>query len=53
MDFWDQMVDCICRPPRDAYAPEQLLGSPAGTVFAIGPVTVRRQDFELVSACMQ
>lgn len=42
------MVDCICRPPRDAYAPEQLLGSPAGAPFVIGPVSVRRADYELV-----
>jgi hypothetical protein len=52
MDVWDQMVDCICRPPRDVYEPGQLLGSPAGTLFRIGPVAARRTDFLLVRACM-
>lgn len=53
MDFWDQMVDCISRPPRDSYTIDQLLGSPAGSMFAIGPVLVKRSDFELVRRCMQ
>lgn len=48
MDFWDQMVDCVCRPPRDVYTMDMLLGSPAGHPFAIGPVKVKRTDFELV-----
>lgn len=44
MDFWDQLVECICRPPRDDYAPEQLLGGPAGSLFSLGPVVARRLD---------
>lgn len=48
--MWDQMVDCICRPPRDVYAIEQLAGSPAGRLMRVGAVWARRDDFELVGA---
>ena len=32
---WEQLVDCICRPPRDDYSEEDLKGGRRG-VFAIG-----------------
>jgi len=33
--YWDQLVDCICRPPRDEYQEQDLLGGKRG-VFKIG-----------------
>jgi hypothetical protein len=48
MDFWDQMVDCVCRPPRDVYPLDALPGGRAGREFAVGPVTAVRQDYVVV-----
>ncbi|EIE23571.1 alpha/beta-hydrolase [Coccomyxa subellipsoidea C-169] len=46
--MWDQLVDCICRPPRDEYSIEQLAGGTKGR-FSISGHQCQRDDFTLVS----
>jgi len=47
-DFWNQLVDCICRPPRDVYTVEDLVGGTDGK-FSIARFRGRRQDVTLVN----
>eukprot|EP00201_Polytomella_parva_P000505 CAMPEP_0175073080 /NCGR_PEP_ID=MMETSP0052_2-20121109/20324_1 /TAXON_ID=51329 ORGANISM="Polytomella parva, Strain SAG 63-3" /NCGR_SAMPLE_ID=MMETSP0052_2 /ASSEMBLY_ACC=CAM_ASM_000194 /LENGTH=870 /DNA_ID=CAMNT_0016340771 /DNA_START=18 /DNA_END=2627 /DNA_ORIENTATION=- len=44
--LWDQLVDCICRPPRDSYDIDALLGGTNG-VFRIINTIGYREDFEI------
>ncbi|GMH35675.1 hypothetical protein BSKO_03543 [Bryopsis sp. KO-2023] len=46
--LWDQLVDCICRPPRDRYTEDDLIGG-EGKRFAIGTFEGIREDLELVN----
>lgn len=46
--IWDQLVDCICRPPRDEYEEEELKGGRRG-IFAIGHRRFKRVDFWLTN----
>lgn len=42
LGIWDQLVDCVCRPPRDVYRHKDLIGGEEG-VFVIGkPPKVRK-----------
>ncbi|CAL5224837.1 g7591 [Coccomyxa viridis] len=45
---WDQLVDCICRPPRDEYTVSQLPGG-EGARFAVSGVVCSREDMNLMS----
>lgn len=47
--LWDQLVDCICRPPRDAYGVEDLIGGYGGR-YSIGSHRGFREDLELVNS---
>ncbi|KAF6254056.1 Alpha/Beta hydrolase protein [Scenedesmus sp. NREL 46B-D3] len=44
--IWDQLVDAICRPPRDVYNPGELLGG-SSHAFAVGNMEASRIDYEL------
>ncbi|CAL8472078.1 g11620 [Coccomyxa elongata] len=46
--MWDQLVDCICRPPRDEYTIKQLAGGTKGR-FSIAGHNCKREDFSLVN----
>eukprot|EP00873_Tetraselmis_striata_P045654 jgi/Tetstr1/465918/TSEL_010532.t1 len=46
--LWDQLVDCICRPPRDEYVVRDLPGGASGS-FAIGRYAAQRKDFQLTN----
>ncbi|WIA34398.1 hypothetical protein OEZ86_012734 [Tetradesmus obliquus] len=46
--IWDQLVDAICRPPRDVYSPEELLGGRTHA-FMVGNMEASRIDYELKS----
>lgn len=43
---WDQLVDCICRPPRDIYRTYDLIGGEPG-LFMLKGMEAYRKDFEL------
>ncbi|CAK0787805.1 hypothetical protein CVIRNUC_011027 [Coccomyxa viridis] len=45
---WDQLVDCICRPPRDSYTTSQLPGGEDGR-FAVSGVVCSREDITLMN----
>ncbi|KAL3153328.1 hypothetical protein ABBQ38_011671 [Trebouxia sp. C0009 RCD-2024] len=47
--LWDQLVDCICRPPRDEYAAADLPGGLSGSFKLKGKEYLRR-DIQLVNA---
>ncbi|KAG1670695.1 hypothetical protein FOA52_010971 [Chlamydomonas sp. UWO 241] len=47
-DLWGQLIDCICRPPRDHYTVEQLIGGTSGK-FRIGRFKGRRDDLTLTN----
>eukprot|EP00882_Tetradesmus_deserticola_P032939 GHRQ01037587.1.p1 GENE.GHRQ01037587.1~~GHRQ01037587.1.p1 ORF type:complete len:253 (+),score=123.41 GHRQ01037587.1:359-1117(+) len=44
--IWDQLVDAICRPPRDVYNPAELLGGNSHA-FMVGNMEASRIDYEL------
>eukprot|EP00210_Caulerpa_lentillifera_P002484 g2381.t1 len=44
--LWDQLVDCVCRPPRDFYGVEDLIGGYSG-LYSIGSHRGFREDLEL------
>ncbi|KAK9790555.1 hypothetical protein WJX73_002562 [Symbiochloris irregularis] len=46
--LWDQLVDCICRPPRDHYVIEELAGKAAGRLTFAGQL-FKREDLVLVN----
>lgn len=46
--LWDQLVDCICRPPRDKYVVEDLLGGHRGA-FRVSRFEGTRKDITLVN----
>jgi len=48
LELWGQLCDCICRPPRDQYSAEQLIGGLHGR-FRIGRFRGRRDDVTLTN----
>ncbi len=49
---WDQLVDAVCRPPRDdSYTDEDLLGGQRAS-FRLGKARYYRQDLE-VGVCQR
>lgn len=46
--LWDQLVDCICRPPRDEYSLDELIGGARGK-FTIDQRRFRREDLVLTN----
>eukprot|EP00803_Ostreobium_quekettii_P004847 evm.model.scf_752.1 EVM.evm.TU.scf_752.1 scf_752:2765-12004(-) len=46
--LWEQLVDCICRPPRDSYTTADLIGGESRR-FAIGKQKGIRVDVDLVN----
>lgn len=45
---WDNLVDCICRPPRDSYKTSDLIGGESGH-FVIGNTRGVREDSEITN----
>ncbi|KAL0042923.1 hypothetical protein WJX79_004019 [Trebouxia sp. C0005] len=50
--LWDQLVDCICRPPRDRYTTADLPGGVAGT-FKLKGKEYLRKDVRLENSQKQ
>ncbi|KAK9805218.1 hypothetical protein WJX72_006872 [[Myrmecia] bisecta] len=50
--MWDQLIDCICRPPRDEYSLDELVGGTKGTFTLSGRPYVR-QDSSLTNKAGQ
>ncbi|CAG9465878.1 unnamed protein product [Pedinophyceae sp. YPF-701] len=46
--LWDQLVDCICRPPRDVYEETDLVGG-TRKAFIIGRRRFVRNDVEIIN----
>lgn len=48
MGIWDQLVDCIVRPPRDIYTTEDLIGGTRGR-FRVDYWNAVREDCTLLN----